>query len=73
MHSDTAIDVNYRLAKSPSFNEMSSCVKSQMKRAVALYFEFIAQSLNAAFDDSEPTDSGLLDQEYRQKKQTAQE
>lgn len=38
-----------------------------------LCFEFIAQSLNTAFDDSAPTDSALLDQEYRQKRQTVQE
>lgn len=73
MHCDTAIDVNYRLAKSPAFNEMSSCVKSQMKRAVALYFEFIAQSLNTAFDDSEQIASSLGDQEHGQKKQIIQE
>lgn len=73
MHCDTAIDINYRLAKSPAFNEMSSCVKSQMKRAVALYFEFIAQSSNTAFDDSEQVASSLGDQNHGQKKQIIQE
>ncbi len=72
-YSDTAIDVNYRLAKLPSFNTMSSCVKSQMKRAIVLYFEFIAQSLSSAFDDSMPTNSAITDKEYRQKKQIIQE
>lgn len=72
-HADTAIDVNYRLAKSPSFGEMSSCVKSQMKRAIALYFEFIEQAQNSAFDDSLPTDSARVDREYRQKKHSTQE
>ncbi|MDD5596902.1 MAG: DNA cytosine methyltransferase [Victivallaceae bacterium] len=45
-HSDTAIDVNYRLAKSELYNQLSPTVRSQIKRAVTLYFEFAEQQNN---------------------------
>lgn len=66
-HADSAVDVNYRLAKQSSFDEMSSCVKSQIKRAVALYFEFVEQNTKIRFDDSNPAETGILDREYRRK------
>ena len=37
---DSAVDVNYRLAKNDSFAELSQSVKSQIKRAVSLFVEF---------------------------------
>jgi len=72
-HADSAVDVNYRLAKINSFADLSTSVKSQIKRAIALYFEFSEQNTTAMFDDSPASDSGARDLEYRLSHQFAQE
>ena len=74
VHSDTAIDVNYRLAKSDAYETLASTVKSQMKRAAALYFEYREnQRVNSGYDDFCKTDSGELDQIYRRSRNNKQE
>lgn len=67
-HADSAVDVNYRLAKINTFADLSTSVKSQIKRAIALYFEFVEQNCKVSLDDSAATGARILDQEFRRKK-----
>ncbi len=71
--SDTDIDVNYRLAKHKDFEGLSASVKSQIKRAVALYFEFATQVLKCKTDNNTVVQAHLLDMAYRQNQVTQAE
>jgi DNA (cytosine-5)-methyltransferase 1 len=70
---DSTIDVVYRLAKHPAYEELSPSVKSQIKRAVALYFEFALQlSEKKNTLDANITQSAEIDRLYRQSRKTKQ-
>ena len=69
LHKDTLIDINYKLAKNASFEELSGSVKSQIKRAISLYFEFTIESKHkAAFSDFIISNSAAVDQAYRKER-----
>ena len=65
-HNDTFIDINYRLAKNEQFEEMSTNVKSQIKRALSLYFEFtVEKDRNDVFSDFVISETGIQDSLFR--------
>ena len=70
---DAAIDVTYRLAKHPAYNELSPTVKSQIKRAVSLYFEFSDQlSVKKNLEGMNNCQSAEIDKRYRQNRKFEQ-
>ena len=71
---ESPVDVNYRLAKNNTFNEISSSVKSQIKRAVTLYFEFAEHKDHKYGLNKEiSTDATEVDRTFRQSKRHTQD
>lgn len=71
--SDEVVDVVYRLSKNSTYDELSPSVKSQIKRAVSLYFEFVSQRAGTkTLNDMPKSESAEVDRNYRRARKNDQ-